>query len=97
MEIAFKFDHPDNNPDAGKRPERFKAARNMSARGPPSRAAATRATPDPAWPAYDAERRATMLLDAECRWSTTRIGRSGCSGPKSPSPENLLAITETVW
>jgi para-nitrobenzyl esterase len=68
MEMAFKFNHPDNNPDAGKRPERYKAARNMS------RAWATFAKTGnpshdeiPAWPAYDLETRATMWLDAECR------------------------------
>jgi len=67
MEMAFKFDHPDNNPDAGKRPERYKAARNMS------RAWATFARTGnpshdeiPAWPAYDATTRATMFLDAQC-------------------------------
>ncbi len=68
MEIAFKFDHPETNPEAGRRPERFKAARNMSTAwaafartGNPSHAEA------PAWPPYDTERRATMILDAECR------------------------------
>ncbi len=68
MEIAFKFDHPETSPVAGERPERFKAARNMSAAwaafarsGIPTHAGI------PAWPAYDAERRATMRLDAECR------------------------------
>jgi para-nitrobenzyl esterase len=68
MEMAFKFNHPDNNPDAGKRPERYKAARNMS------RAWATFArTGDPShdeipqWPAYTLEQRATMILDAECK------------------------------
>ena len=68
MEIAFKFDHPETSPEAGRRPERFKAARNMSAawaafarNGNPSHAGI------PAWPPYDTERRATMILDAECR------------------------------
>jgi para-nitrobenzyl esterase len=68
MEIAFKFDHPETSPDAGSRPERFQAARNMSAAwaafartGNPSHAGI------PPWPAYDADRRATMILDAECR------------------------------
>jgi para-nitrobenzyl esterase len=68
MEMAFKFDHPDNNPDAGKRPERYRAARNMS------RAWATFARTGnpghdeiPAWPAYDTATRATMFIDAECR------------------------------
>jgi para-nitrobenzyl esterase len=68
MEMAFKFNHPDNNPDAGKRPERYKAARNMS------RAWASFArTSDPShdeiphWPPYTVEQRATMILDAECK------------------------------
>jgi len=68
MEMAFKFNHPDNNPDAGKRPERYKAARNMSRAW-----AAFARTSDPShdeiprWPAYTLEQRATMILDAECR------------------------------
>lgn len=68
MEIAFKFNHPETSPEAGRRPERFQAARNMSAawaafarNGNPSHPGI------PAWPAYDTARRATMLLDAECR------------------------------
>jgi para-nitrobenzyl esterase len=68
MEIAFKFDHPETSPAAGQRPERFKAARNMSAAwaafarsGNPTHAGI------PTWPAYDTKRRATMRLDAECR------------------------------
>ena len=68
MEMAFKFNHPDNNPDAGKRPERYKAARNMS------RAWATFARTGnpshdeiPRWPAYTLDQRATMILDAECK------------------------------
>jgi para-nitrobenzyl esterase len=78
MEMAFKFDHPDNNPDAGKRPERYKAARNMS-RAWASFARTSNPSHDeiPAWPAYALERRATMLIDAECRviddpWSEER-------------------------
>jgi para-nitrobenzyl esterase len=68
MEIAFKFDHPETSPEAGRRPERFQAARNMSAAwaafartGNPGHAGI------PGWPAYDTGRRATMVLDAECR------------------------------
>jgi para-nitrobenzyl esterase len=68
MEIAFKFDHPETSPEAGRRPERFQAARNMSAAwaafartGDPSHAGI------PTWPPYDTRRRATMILDAECR------------------------------
>jgi len=68
MEMAFKFNHPDNSSSAGKRVERYRAARNMS------RAWATFARTGnpshdeiPAWPAYDLETRATMFIDAECR------------------------------
>jgi len=68
MEMAFKFNHPDNNPAAGKRPERFKAARKMS-RAWAAFARTGNPTHDeiPAWPAYDAQTRATMFIDAECR------------------------------
>jgi para-nitrobenzyl esterase len=68
MEMAFKFDHPENNPNAGNRPERFDAARNMS------KAWATFAKTGnpsfdgiPRWPAYALDTRATMILDAQCR------------------------------
>jgi para-nitrobenzyl esterase len=68
MEMAFKFDHPDNNPATGKRPEKYQAARNMSEawatfarHGDPSFDAI------PNWPAYDLKTRATMILDAKCR------------------------------
>jgi para-nitrobenzyl esterase len=68
MEIAFKFNHPENSRGTGNRPERFQTARNMS------RAWATFArTSDPSfdgiprWPAYTLDTRATMFLDAECR------------------------------
>jgi para-nitrobenzyl esterase len=68
MEMAFKFNHPENNPATGNRPERFQAARNMS------QAWATFARtgkPDfdgiPRWPAYTTDTRATMMLDATCR------------------------------
>jgi para-nitrobenzyl esterase len=68
MEMAFKFDHPDNNPSAGKRPERYKAARNMS-RAWASFARTSNPSHDeiPQWPAYTLDRRATMILDAECK------------------------------
>jgi para-nitrobenzyl esterase len=68
MEMAFKFDHPDNNADAGKRPDRYRAARNMS-RAWASFARSGNPSHDeiPAWPAYTVERRATMILDAECK------------------------------
>jgi para-nitrobenzyl esterase len=68
MEIAFKFNHPENSRSTGNRPERFQAARNMS------QAWATFARTSnpsfdgiPRWPAYTLDTRATMFLDAECR------------------------------
>lgn len=68
MEIAFKFNHPEASRNAGNRPERFQAARNMS------QAWATFARTSnpsfegiPRWPAYNLDTRATMFLDAECR------------------------------
>ena len=68
MEMAFKFNHPENSKSTGNRPERFQAARNMS------KAWATFARTSnpsfdgiPRWPAYTLEKRATMFLDAECR------------------------------
>ena len=67
MEMAFKFNHPETSAQAGRRPERFRAARNMSAAwaafartGNPGHAGI------PEWPAYDMEHRAMMILDAEC-------------------------------
>jgi para-nitrobenzyl esterase len=62
MEMAFKFDHPDNSPDAGKRPERYQAAKNMSAAW-----AAFARSGNPGWPAYTLAERATMILDEECK------------------------------
>jgi para-nitrobenzyl esterase len=68
MEVAFKFDHPDNNPDAGKRPERYQVANNMSAAWA---AFARSSNPNhagiPKWPAYTLGQRATMILDSECK------------------------------
>jgi len=68
MEIAFKFDHPETSPSAGRRPERFQAARNMSAAWAAFARSGNPGHPGiPDWPAYGPERRATMMLDAECR------------------------------
>jgi para-nitrobenzyl esterase len=68
MEIAFKFDHPETSPVAGQRPERFKAAGNMSAAWAAFARTGNPSHPGiPTWPAYDTQRRATMRLDAECR------------------------------
>jgi para-nitrobenzyl esterase len=68
MEIVFKFNHPELSPEAGLRPERFAAARNMSAAWAAFARTGNPSHPGiPSWPAYDTERRATMRLDAECR------------------------------
>jgi para-nitrobenzyl esterase len=66
MEIGFKFNHPDSGSASGKRPERFKAARNMSrAWASFARAGNPGHNEIPKWPAYTLEQRATMILDAE--------------------------------
>ena len=68
MEIEFKFNHPETSAAAGRRPERFQAARNMSAAWAAFARTGNPSHPGiPEWPAYDATRRATMILDAECR------------------------------
>jgi para-nitrobenzyl esterase len=68
MEMAFKFNHPDNNPSAGKRPERYQAARNMSgAWATFARIGHPGFEGMPQWPAYTVADRATMVLDARCR------------------------------
>lgn len=67
MEMAFKFDHPDNNPDTGKRPERFQAAKNMSGAWAAFARSSNPSHPGiPKWPAYTLEQRATMILNAKC-------------------------------
>ena len=68
MEMAFKFDHPDNNSEAGKRPERYQAAKKMSAAWAAFARSGDPSHPGiPKWPAYTLEQRATMILDAECK------------------------------
>lgn len=68
MEIAFKFNHPDNSGMSGKRPERLQAARNMSkAWAAFARSSNPSHDEIPRWPAYTLEQRATMVLDAKCR------------------------------
>jgi para-nitrobenzyl esterase len=68
VEMAFKFNHVDNSGSSGKRPERYKAARNMS-RAWASFARNGNPSHDeiPRWPAYTLGQRATMILNAECR------------------------------
>ena len=68
VEMAFKFDHPDDNPDTGKRSERYKVAQNMSAAWAAFARTGNPSHPGiPNWPAYTLEQRATMILDAECK------------------------------
>jgi para-nitrobenzyl esterase len=68
MEMAFKFNHPETSASAGRRPERFQAARHMSAAWAAFARTGNPSHPGiPEWPPYDAQRRATMILDAECR------------------------------
>ena len=68
MEIVFKFDHPENSANAGSRPERFDAARNMShAWATFARTGNPSFDGIPKWPAYTLDTRATMILDAKCK------------------------------
>ena len=68
MEMAFKFNHPENNPSTGNRPERFQAARNMSqAWATFARTGNPSFSGIPKWPAYTLAERATMILTAQCK------------------------------
>ncbi len=67
-EIPFKFNHPESNASDSRQAELRQATRNMS------KAWATFAHTEnpshadiPNWPAYTLDRRATMILDAQCR------------------------------
>lgn len=68
MEMAFKFDHPEITGLIGKRPERFKAAANMSHAWA---SFARNSNPNfeglPHWPPYMLEKRETMFLNTECQ------------------------------
>lgn len=75
-DIAFKFENvAAPSPFSGARPERFVAARHMAefwttfARGGRPAAAG-----QPAWPAYDPARRATMRIDTTCEVIDDRYG-----------------------
>jgi len=67
MEIVFKFDHPEMGRNAGNKPERFQAAKNMSRSWA---AFAKTSNPSveglPPWPAYTLNERATMILNTQC-------------------------------
>ena len=84
MEIAFKFNHPETSPEAGKRPERFTAARNMSAAW-----AAFARTGNPSHPRSRPGRPTTRSAARRCgstrsaASSTTRSPRSGSCGTTS--------------
>lgn len=74
LDIAFKFDNVDGVPlrdahnFAGARPQRLEAARNMSGLWASfARDGVPLVSGQPEWPAYDSVRRATMLIDAQCR------------------------------
>jgi para-nitrobenzyl esterase len=63
-EVPYKFDHPENSPNTGNRPERFQVAKNMSRawaafarNGDPSHSGI------PKWPAYTLNQRATMYIN----------------------------------
>lgn len=74
LDIAFKFNNvegvgaPGQPNFAGNRPERARAGRAMSAMWAHfARTGVPGALGQPAWPSYDLPRRATMLIDAQCR------------------------------
>jgi para-nitrobenzyl esterase len=73
LEIPFKFNNPDaftpgQSPFAGNRPERYQAAGNMSTLWANFARSGVPSLPGgPEWPAYDLERRATMMIDAKCQ------------------------------
>jgi len=67
-EILFKVNHPESNAADARQPEMRQATRNMSKAwatfaytGNPSHDGI------PIWPAYTLDRRATMILDAQCK------------------------------
>lgn len=66
MEIAYKFNNV--RPDGTNGPENVKAAHNMSELWSTfARTGHPAAKGQPEWPAYTAEKRATMEIDAECK------------------------------
>jgi para-nitrobenzyl esterase len=73
LEIPFKFYNVENvsangGPNfAGDRPERYAAGRNMSSMWANfARAGKPSAAGQPAWPAYNLDKRPTMMIDAKC-------------------------------
>jgi para-nitrobenzyl esterase len=74
LDIAFKFNNvsnaarPGGTNLAGERPERISAGRNMSGLWASFARTGVPSSPDlTGWPAYDVERRETMIIDATCR------------------------------
>ncbi|OHD04848.1 MAG: hypothetical protein A2095_02890 [Sphingomonadales bacterium GWF1_63_6] len=74
LDIAFKFNNVESvaptgaSNFVGHRPERMRAGRAMSAMWARfARTGVPGAVDQPAWPSYDLYRRATMLIDAQCR------------------------------
>ena len=67
-DIAFKFDNVASpNPFSGNRPERLVAAHNFAELWTTfARTGRPAAVGQPAWPAYDLTRRATMRIDTQC-------------------------------
>jgi len=67
-DIAFKFDNVESpNPFSGSRPERLVASHNFAELWTTfARSGRPAAVGQPAWPAYDLTRRATMRIDAVC-------------------------------
>jgi para-nitrobenzyl esterase len=67
-DIAFKFDNVASpNPFSGNRPERLVAAHNFAELWTTfARTGRPAAVGQPAWPAYDLTRRATMRIDTTC-------------------------------
>ena len=67
-DIAFKFNNVETpGPFSGSRPERLVASRNMAELWTAfARTGRPAAAGQPAWPAYDPVRRATMRIDTAC-------------------------------
>jgi para-nitrobenzyl esterase len=67
-DIAFKFNNVESpSPFSGSRPERLTASHNMAELWTTfARTGRPAAVGQPAWPAYDLTRRATMRIDAKC-------------------------------
>ena len=66
LEIWFKFDHAESSTDTGTRPERFELAHTMAETWATfARTGNPNNKKIPVWPTYNAETRATMIIDAK--------------------------------